>query len=272
MRTPRLAIIAGALASVFVAGTAHAAVAAPASKPALAKNPIHKTGRLALRTCEEPPVQSGTEDEARVYFEAVLECLDKAWGPKVKQAGFAFGKPKFRVITKAGAPTGCGPFPGDEQAQALYCPVNKTMTLLLSPNVVAKPSDPVLMLVVAHEYGHHVQKLTGMLRHDKHGAYVLANPRSLEPVRRAELQAECYAGAFMGSVWDSLGRSQKEFDSLLKGTHDRFDVSALGIKTRSSADLSHGSDANVVWWLKRGFTGRSAGSCNTWAAPKSRVS
>ncbi|RSM97597.1 hypothetical protein DMB42_45985 [Nonomuraea sp. WAC 01424] len=269
MRTPRLAIIAGALASVVLAGTAPAAAAAPANKPVLTKNPIYKTGRLALKTCEEPPVQSGTEDEARVYFDAVLDCLNKAWGPKLKQAGFTFSKPKFRVTTKLGTPTGCGGFP--EGAQALYCPVNKTMTLLLSPNVVEEPSDPVLMLVLAHEYGHHVQKLTGMLRHNKRGEYVLDNPRDLEPVRRTELQAECYAGVFMGSVWDSLGRSQKEFDSLLRGSHNAFDLSAIGVKTRSSADQTHGTDANVSWWLKRGFTGKSAGSCNTWVASKGKV-
>jgi predicted metalloprotease len=263
-----LAIIAGALASVFLIGTAPAS-AAPAYKPILTKNPIYKTGKLTLKKCDEPPVLSGTEDEARVYFESVLDCLNRAWAPKVKKAGFAFSKPKYAVTTKVGADTGCGPFPGD--AQAIYCPVNKKMTILLSESVVTQPSDPVLMLVLAHEYGHHVQKLTGMLRHNKHGEYVLDNPRDYEPIRRTELQAECYAGVFMGSVWGSLDRSQSEFDALLKGSHNWLDLSSLGVKVRSDADRTHGTDANVARWLKSGFSGKSAGSCNTWAAPKGQV-
>ncbi|NUO98088.1 MAG: hypothetical protein HOV96_18070 [Nonomuraea sp.] len=269
MRTPRLAIIAGALASVFLAGTAHAATAAPAFKPVLTKNPIYKTGKLTFKTCEEPPVNAGTEDEARVYFDTVLDCLNKAWAPKVRKAGFTFSKPKYTVITKVGTPTRCGAFPGG--AQALYCPVDKRMILLLSDNVVEEPSDPILMLVLAHEYGHHIQKLTGMLRHNSRGEYVLDNPRDLGPVRRTELQAQCYAGVFMGSVWDSLGRSQQQFDSLLKGSHNAGDLSSLGVNARSSADQTHGTDANVAYWLKRGFTGTSAGSCNTWVASKGKT-
>lgn len=267
MRTPRLAIIAGALASVVLAGTAPAAAAAPAFKPVLTKNPIYKTGKLTYKTCEEPPVNSGTEDEARVYFETMLDCLNKAWGPKVKKAGFAFTKPTFRVVTKVGSPTSCGEFP--EGAQAIYCPRDKSMTMLLSPNIIEEPNDLGLLVVFAHEYGHHIQQVTRMFsaetRYNKKNL-----KRVLDESRHFELQAQCLSGAFVGGIWDSLGRSDSEFESYLKLTHN-VSLDALGVKTRSSADQTHGTDANNAYWLKRGFTGKSAGSCNTWVAPKGKV-
>jgi uncharacterized protein len=267
MRTPRLAIIAGALASVFLAGTAHAATA-PAFKPVLTKNPLYKTGKLAFKTCEEPEVNHRSEDEARVYFESVLDCLNKAWAPKVKQAGYAFTKSKLGIVTKVGAKTACGPFPMG--AQAVYCSRDKSMTVLLSPEIIAEPTDLGLMVVLAHEYGHHLQHLTGMFKVETR--YNGKNAKQvLDQSRRYELQADCLSGAFIGSTWDSLGRSQSDFDSYLKGTHNPPSLKSIGVEVRTDADQTHGTDANWRYWLKKGFSGKSAGTCNTWVAPKGKV-
>lgn len=269
MRIPRLALMAGALATVLFAGTAHAATSAPAYKPVLAKSPIYKTGKLGLGTCEEPKVQSGSLDEVRSYLDVVLDCLNAAWEPKVKKAGFAFAKPALQVIDKPGAATGCGKYPAD--AQAVYCPLNKKITFLVSPNVVEEPGDLILMAVLAHEYGHHIQQLTGMFK--ARTSYNGKNAaRVLDETRRLELQAECLSGVFMGDVWHSLNRRQGEFDYLVKHGGTGFDLSVIGVKVENWGEKTHGSAANIGRWLKRGFDTESAGGCNTWKAPKSQVS
>ncbi|MEV1169021.1 neutral zinc metallopeptidase [Nonomuraea sp. NPDC049784] len=269
MRIPRLALMAGALASLLFAGTAHAATAAPAYKPVLAKNPIYKTGKLGFDTCEEPKVPSGSLDEVKGYLEVVLDCLNAAWKPKIKKAGYAFSKPSLQVITKVGTATGCGKFP--EGAQAIYCPGNKKITYLLSWNLVEEPNDLILMLVLAHEYGHHVQQLTGMFKAETR--YNGKNEaRVLDEARRFELQAECLGGVFIGSVWHSLGRPDTDFTYLVKNGGTGLDLSAIGVKVEGWGEKTHGNAANIGHWLKSGFDTESAGGCNTWTAPKSKVS
>ncbi|MEV0158674.1 neutral zinc metallopeptidase [Nonomuraea fuscirosea] len=273
MRIPLTALLAGALASVLLAGTAHAATSsssAPAFKAALAKNPIYKTGKLGYDTCDEQDVQSADVDEVRVYLEGVLDCLDAAWKPVVERAGFTFSKPTLRLITKPGAPTGCGDkFPA--AAQAVYCSKNKRITYLVNSAVVQEPNDLMLMAVLAHEYGHHIQRLTGMF-----GAltpYKRKNiARVLDESRRLELQAECLAGTFIGSVWHSLGRKETDFTYIAGSGGSGSVLSLLGIKGEDQAQQTHGSAKNIGAWLKRGYDTESAGGCNTFKAPKSQVS
>ncbi|MFC4113512.1 neutral zinc metallopeptidase [Nonomuraea zeae] len=271
MRIPRSALMAGALATslfagILSAGTAQAAtVSAPAFKPALTKNPLYKTGKLGYETCEEPQVQNGTLDEAKLYFESVLACLDEAWAPKVKKAGFSFTKPKFRVITKPDKKGKCGGFPGS--AQAVYCRLDKTITFLLTPEIVEEPTDLQLMATLAHEYGHHLQHLTGMFKAVDTPAKK-TEARYLEESRRIELQAQCLSGVFIGSIWNSLGRPDSDFKILLNSKHG---VGLWAIGVKDAADHTHATNASNSRWIKRGFDTKSAGGCNTWTASKSQV-
>ncbi|MGR6916295.1 neutral zinc metallopeptidase [[Actinomadura] parvosata] len=268
MRIPRLALMAGALAGVLFAGTAHAATsAAPSYKPVLTKNPLYKTGKLGISACEEPQVQNGTVEEAELYFEAVMECLDKAWSPVVKKAGYRFTKSKLTVFTKLGVKTPCGTY-NDPYAQAMYCEKNKGMYFYLSPDIVEEPTDLALMQVLAHEYGHHVQELTGIGKETTRSFYYRKpNSRILEGVRRSELQAQCLSAAFVGRVWGSLGRPDTDWTILLKGSHNP--VAALG--ARNSGDETHATQASNKYWLERGFKAQSASACNTWTAPSRKV-
>ncbi|WP_406674406.1 hypothetical protein WBK31_05325 [Nonomuraea sp. N2-4H] len=110
MRIPLLALMAGALAGVLFAGTAHAASSTYPS--VLTKNALYKAGKPGVRTCEEPEVSTGSLEEAELYFETVKDCLDRAWAPVVRKAGHRFTKPAFKIITKPGAKNTCGRFPG----------------------------------------------------------------------------------------------------------------------------------------------------------------
>ncbi|MFD0471932.1 neutral zinc metallopeptidase [Nonomuraea thailandensis] len=255
------------MAGVLFAGTAPAAASsAPSYKPVLTKNALYKTGKLGVTACEEPQVQNGTVEEAEYYFQAVMDCLSKAWSPMVKKAGYRFSAPKLTVVTKEGTKIGnCGRFPWG--AQAVYCPKEKSMYFLLSDNVIEEPTDLALMQTLAHEYGHHVQQLTGILKATDVIMRKDSKSRALEALRRSELQAQCLSAAFVGRVWNSLGRADTDWSILLKGHHNA--VAALG--ARSGSEETHGSHASNKLWLERGFKAQSASACNTFSAPKSKV-
>ncbi|WP_327090972.1 neutral zinc metallopeptidase [Nonomuraea sp. NBC_01738] len=255
MRTPLLALIAGALASVLFTGVAHAAP--PAYSPVLTKNAIYKTGKLELKECAEQPVNGGDLDGARVYLVFLLDCLNDSWSQQLAKKNIPFSKPGLEVIAKPGARTACGRFP--EGAQALYCPKNKKITFLLDQGILAEPFELFLMEVLAHEYGHHVQQLTGMLKIVDR-VKGKSKARLYDESRRVELQAECMSGAFIGSVWHSLGRRDFDFRYIVTTAQNGYDYA------------SHGKASNIAWWLKRGFDAESPNVCNTWAASKSKVS
>ncbi|GAA4227337.1 hypothetical protein FHR32_000246 [Streptosporangium album] len=258
MRTPLIALISGVLAGLLFAGTASAGVVersgpAPTGKTAQTANPIYKTGKLELKKCEEQPVISNDLDSARVYLEFLMDCLNESWEYQFSKAKLPFSKPSFETISRAGRPTACGKFP--KGAQAIYCNVNKKITFLLSPEILSQSTELFLFEVVAHEYGHHVQQLSGIM-----GAFANRKYKSdkayLAELRKIELQAECFSGAFLGSVWQSLGRRQSDFSYVLDFSYDT---------------VSHGKATNIAYWLKRGFNQESPGACTTFSAPASRV-
>ncbi|MFF5206915.1 neutral zinc metallopeptidase [Streptosporangium sp. NPDC000396] len=300
MRTPLAALLSGVLASLLFAGTAGASVTGtgagrteagaghtgagvtgagvtgtgagvtgagsvgagatrqagpvPTGNAALTDNPIYKTGKLELRTCEEQPTIPDDLDSSRVYLEFVMECLDQSWRDQFSKAKLPFSKPRLVTTSRIGVPTGCGKFP--KGAQAVYCPYNKKITFLLDQGILSESTELFLLEVIAHEYGHHVQQLSGIM--DAVDGRKYKNEKAYLPeLRKIELQAECFSGAFIGSIWQSLNRRQSDFTYVLRAAYDT---------------SSHGKAKNIAYWLTQGFNQEGPGACNTFSAPKSKVS
>jgi uncharacterized protein len=127
---------------------------------------------------------------------------------------------------------------------------------LLSPRILSEANELFLFQTMAHEYGHHVQQLTGIMRTYSSRKY-RTDKEFLAETRKIELQAECLSGAFTGRVWRSLNRRPSDLTYTLS-------------HARSTA--SHGRAANIDYWLTRGFNQESPDACNTFSAPKSKVS
>jgi len=119
--------------------------------------------------------------------------------------------------------------------------------------------------VLAHEYGHHVQNLTGVLRRADNSD---TGPQG--DAVRVELQADCYAGAWMANavktglieeitradIQDALGAAAAIGD-------DRIQERAQGRVTPES--WTHGSSEQRQSWLARGREGGNPSSCDTFA-------
>ncbi|GAA0831679.1 neutral zinc metallopeptidase [Streptosporangium amethystogenes subsp. fukuiense] len=259
MRTPLIALLSGVLASLLFAGTANAGPTeqvrpVPKGKTALVANPIYKSGKLEPDPCPEQPAYDNDLESAEAYLNAVLDCLNEGWGYQFSKTELPFSKPRFSTTSRLGVPTGCGKFP--RGAQAVYCPANKKITFYLSKEILSQASELFLFQVLAHEYGHHVQQLSGIWRAMSSVKYK-SNKEALAAIRKVELQAECLSGVFIGSVWRSLGRRESDFRYVMNAAY---------------STASHGKAANIAYWLTRGFRQEAPGACNTFSAPKSRVS
>ncbi|MGV9306832.1 neutral zinc metallopeptidase [Nonomuraea sp. NPDC003727] len=222
---------------------------------------LYKTGRLPVASCPEPPLVSGGIPRAKEYLGAIMTCLNRGWSAHFTKAKLPFRQPKVRYVD---APTEriCGVrWPGG--AAAFYCTGQATLVFPLEGQWIEGRTDLYPLKVAAHEYGHHVQQQAGI-----RAAYEkLVRARTgdqAELGRRYELQADCLAGVFAGSVWRSLGRSAEHWTALLDA------VKASG--DEPDGRRSHGSGSSRVSWLKRGYAAVSPSACDTWSAPASKVS
>ncbi|MEV0195837.1 neutral zinc metallopeptidase [Nonomuraea sp. NPDC050691] len=247
------------LFSLLLTGTAQASVY-PIRDADLTKNKLYGSGALDPSQCAERDIRPNHVPSAKRYLTAVLNCLNTAWGAHFERAGLPFSKARISFITKPRRY--CGHAWGKYTA-ATYCDKERRFVMLLDKDTLGAPEDLFLFQTAAHEYGHHIQYITGMS--DAFDRYPYKGKKELnEQIRRYELQAECLGGVFVGSAWESLDRTEDDWDELLDVTRES------GDEYTKAAD--HGKGRNMAAWLDRGFRAAAPKACNTWVAPASKVS
>jgi predicted metalloprotease len=130
------------------------------------------------------------------------------------------------------------------------------------------PGDFAQAYVIAHEVGHHVQKLTGTLQQLESGRGRVSQAESNQTSVRMELQADCYAG-----IWGHYAGAMNQLDSgdvaeaLNAATaigDDRLQKQTQGRVVPES--FTHGSSEQRVRWFKRGMESGRPKDCDTFAA------
>ena len=152
-----------------------------------------------------------------------------------------------------------------------YCPEDEKVYIDLGffdelKQRFGAPGEFAEAYVLAHEIGHHVQKLLGI--EGKAEALQESNPQSAKAVSvRLELQADCFAGAWAHSTDQRHLLEAGEVDQALKAAaavgDDRLQRMSTGHVNPET--FTHGSSAQRMQWFQRGFTGGTIESCNTFA-------
>ncbi|SPL91241.1 YpfJ protein, zinc metalloprotease superfamily [[Actinomadura] parvosata subsp. kistnae] len=242
MRSSPLILAALVLAASLPPQTAHAAMPAFPGK----------AGKLGVSACPETPLTAGGIPRTREYLGAVVKCLDKSWSAYFARTRARFERPSVRYAEEG---TVCGVALAD--VDAFYCHPSRTLVFPLTGRWIDGRTDLYPFKVAAHEYAHHLQTLTGVRR--AYEARHRAEPAARTELRRRfELQADCLAGVFMGSVRGSLARTGDDWQALdeaIRATGD------------TGERRSHGGGASRVRWFGRGLATTSPAACDTWSAP-----
>ncbi|WP_245560447.1 neutral zinc metallopeptidase [Actinopolyspora halophila] len=223
----------------------------------LENNPVTtRSLRLSATNCELPELTDSAERMSD-YYERGVRCLDQAWSGVLDGAGMERGTPEISSDSRTSV---CGETRGETRPTAFYCEgtIHLPRQWVLSDLGLDEGSH---LLMLAHEYGHHVQRLSGIMRASAERAddSEQSSSDSLRVTRRLELQAECFAGMFVARAVDD-------------GVLDRGRAVSL-VETPGSTKLadSHGSPANQRRWKQAGFRERNTAACATWRAPNDAV-
>ncbi|RZS44189.1 hypothetical protein EV193_10164 [Herbihabitans rhizosphaerae] len=232
----------------------------PRAVAKLADNPLHRDTPLPTIRCDLPRWQSNPEAAAE-FFRAALPCVNAAWEPVMRAAGLPFTPPTLKFDYESGCTRGTS---GNKSA--FYCGRDKSLHMPfagLETQTWGNESGAYLS-IFAHEYGHHIQALSGIAAASHKAEYEAGEGTAgaQEVARRHELQADCFAGMFFAATLGK-GIDQTMVNSAIKIRGDR------GDNPRGPRD--HGSSRNRKAWTNQGVSKNNASQCNTWAANEDAV-
>lgn len=185
-----------------------------------------------------------------------LQSLNQTWAGIFVEQGLEdrFKQPALDLPSASSWRTACGA--GQSAMGPFYCPADQTIYIDTAfydtlDRQMGAGGDFARLYVLAHEYGHHVQTLTGVAAQIRSAQE--QNPRLANQLQvRMELQADCYAG-----VWAGRNRNLIEPGDIEEGMAA---ASAVGDDTLtqgrvSSENFTHGTAQQRSQALRLGLQG-----------------
>lgn len=234
--------------------------ALPQDRAAATSSPLYRTGTLPTMNCQAGQIRAGSAASYRIFVQRIVNCLNRAWKTQFRKTKLAFSHPKLRFsTTKVNTP--CGRWPSS--AGGLYCSSNRTIYIGVTREVLKNPYPANHAQFIAHEYGHHVQQLAGIMDYYATSVWRAKSATKLAFSRRLELQADCLGSAFLRQIAGDLPVEQAQWEAMVSW------VNSNGHKNWPKND--HGKGRSQAYWMERGFNSGSPSGCNTWTAPTGRV-
>jgi predicted metalloprotease len=219
------------------------------------------------------PPSSAQEAELKDFVSVVLADTEDTWSEQFRTLGSTYQEPRL-VLFSGAIDSACG-F-AQSAMGPFYCPGDREVYLDLSffqelADRFQAPGDFAGAYVVAHEVGHHVQNLLGIM--DKVDAVrqraseADANALSV----RLELQADCLAGVWAMNADRArhileAGDVEEGLQAAAAVGDDRLQRQSQGYVVPDS--FTHGSSEQRVRWFKRGLSGGRVDDCDTFNADR----
>ena len=219
------------------------------------------------------PQQGGTTASESCTVDAMsretcnaLSSLNKTWQPIFAQDGERLPPPKLVFYSQMGQ-SGCGS--AQSAMGPFYCPADNGIYIDTDfyremDQKLGAGGDFARAYVIAHEYGHHIQTVTGLAAQVRSAQE--QNPQAANRLQvRMELQADCYAG-----VWAARNKDRIEPGDIEEGLTA---AHAIGDDTLMAnagqrpveAAFTHGSSAQRMEWLRKGLASGDPDDCDTFA-------
>lgn len=212
------------------------------------------------------PERSTSEEPTKQFVVFVLDDAQKTWTEILGKQGVTYRHAKL-VLFRQATHSGCGS--ARASTGPFYCPTDEKIYIDLDfydelKRRFGAPGQFAQAYVLAHELGHHVQKIIGVESRVRRLQEQNPGSRSALSVR-TELQADCLAGVWAHTTEQRNLLERGDVDSALGAAaavgDDRLQSQATGHV--SPETFTHGSSAQRTQWFKRGLDGGTIQACNT---------
>lgn len=209
-------------------------------------------------------------DQMGQFVAKILGSTEEVWDKLLPQSNQSPYRPPTLVLYDGQVRSACGM--GQSAMGPFYCPGDEKLYLDFAffrdlQTRFRAPGDFAQAYVIAHEVGHHVQKLTGAFQKMEAARGRVSEVEFNRISVRMELQADCYAG-----VWGHYAGTMNQLDSgdiaeaLNAATaigDDRLQQQTQGRVVPES--FTHGSSEQRVRWFKRGLDSGRPQDCDTFS-------
>lgn len=218
----------------------------------------------------DPNAPQANDRESR-FVRTVLAYTEDAWTPIFAAQGSTYRAPTLQLF-EGRTQTACGA--GNAASGPFYCPADQKVYIDLSFFRLMEERFKVggefaQAYVIAHEVGHHVQKLIGVSDQVNKAQAQASETEGNALSVRLELQADCFAGVWANKTQQKEAfLEQGDIESAL-ATASAIGDDALQKQSRGTVvpdSFTHGSSAQRVRWFKRGFEQGNVQQCNTFEA------
>ena len=209
-------------------------------------------------------------DEGGQFIATVLADTEDTWNRIFTSAGESYVEPTL-VLFSASTSSACG-F-ASAATGPFYCPADQKVYIDLAffdelRSRFKAPGDFAEAYVIAHEVGHHVQNVLGILPKVNQQRQRVGKQESNQLSILVELQADCYAGIWahaserMGVVEE--GDIDEALNAAAAVGDDAIQRRTQGYVVPES--FNHGTSEQRARWFKRGYQTGDVNSCDTFSA------
>ena len=203
------------------------------------------------------------------FVAKVLSTTERTWGEIFPaEVGEAYREPKL-VLFSDSVRSGCGA--AQSAMGPFYCPADQKIYLDQSffdelSRRFGAPGDFAAAYVIAHEVGHHVQKLLGISDQVSAAQDRASRTQGNALSVRLELQADCLAGVWANKNQTLLepGDVEEAMRAATAIGDDTLQKAAQGVVVPES--FTHGSSAQRTKWFMQGMRDGTIAGCDTFRA------
>ncbi|MBC7974670.1 MAG: neutral zinc metallopeptidase [Myxococcales bacterium] len=215
----------------------------------------------------QPPAGDDPDKPLVDFIRFVMKDVQDTFAAKFQAEGKTYRRAKLILFTDA-VDTGCGR--STSAIGPFYCPPDEHAYIDLSfyrelRQRFGAPGDFAQAYVLAHEIGHHLQKVLGV---EQQAAALGKDRRRNEVSVAIELQADCFAG-----VWghDAQGKKLLEAGDLEEAITAATAIGDDRLQQQSGREVNpetftHGTSAQRVAWFRKGFASGKLATCDTLSA------
>lgn len=221
---------------------------------------------------DNPQPLPADQDPDREFFQfskSVFQSTQDTWESSFEQDSQNYESAELVVYSDAVSTGGCGN--ATSAVGPFYCPADSSVYLDLTfyedmSRQLGGGGDFAWAYVIAHEMGHHIQNITGT--NDEVARLEGSDPDSANELSvRTELQADCLAGIWAATVYESgkleSGDLDEAFDTAEAIGDDRLQEQA-GQKVNPDS-FTHGTAEQRREWFETGYESANPSDCDTFS-------